>query len=76
MDVRTGKIHSAESMAALMALAGSLPSGLVPMELPPTARQLRRMRVGKYDPCPCGSGKKFKFCCYIGNEQGRTKDER
>lgn len=19
---------------------------------------------GAYDPCPCGSGKKFKFCCY------------
>jgi hypothetical protein len=19
--------------------------------------------VGRYDPCPCGSGKKFKFCC-------------
>ena len=18
----------------------------------------------KYEPCPCGSGKKFKFCCY------------
>ena len=19
--------------------------------------------TGPYDPCPCGSGKKFKFCC-------------
>lgn len=19
--------------------------------------------IGPYDPCPCGSGKKFKFCC-------------
>jgi hypothetical protein len=21
-------------------------------------------RVGRNDPCPCGSGKKFKKCCY------------
>ncbi|MFM4709357.1 SEC-C metal-binding domain-containing protein [Aeromonas caviae] len=21
------------------------------------------MRVGRNDPCPCGSGKKFKKCC-------------
>ena len=20
--------------------------------------------VDVYDPCPCGSGKKFKWCCY------------
>ncbi len=22
------------------------------------------MKVGRNDPCPCGSGKKYKFCCY------------
>ena len=27
-------------------------------------------RVGRNDPCPCGSGKKFKKCCY-----GRSADE-
>jgi tetratricopeptide (TPR) repeat protein len=32
-----------------------LPAGRV---LPSTAR-----RVGRNDPCPCGSGKKFKKCC-------------
>jgi uncharacterized protein YecA (UPF0149 family) len=21
-------------------------------------------RVGRNDPCPCGSGKKFKNCCF------------
>ena len=20
-------------------------------------------KIGRNDPCPCGSGKKFKFCC-------------
>lgn len=23
----------------------------------------RRQKVGRNDPCPCGSGKKYKFCC-------------
>ena len=22
-------------------------------------------RVGRNDPCPCGSGKKYKACCYL-----------
>ena len=28
-----------------------------------TDRQIRL-----YSPCGCGSGKKFKFCCYSGGE--------
>lgn len=23
-----------------------------------------RRRILKYSPCGCGSGKKYKFCCY------------
>lgn len=26
-------------------------------------------KVGRNDPCPCGSGKKYKKCCYIKNPQ-------
>lgn len=28
-----------------------------------TPPQTRRTKVGRNDPCPCGSGKKFKRCC-------------
>jgi len=28
----------------------------------PTIRR-RSKRIGRNDPCPCGSGKKFKKCC-------------
>ena len=28
-------------------------------------------RVGKNDPCPCGSGKKYKRCCYIAEWKER-----
>ncbi len=30
-------------------------------EAPPLAPVVK---VGPYEPCPCNSGKKFKFCCY------------
>ncbi|MFB3161478.1 SEC-C metal-binding domain-containing protein [Neobacillus sp. 179-J 1A1 HS] len=23
-----------------------------------------KLKERLYDPCPCGTGKKFKFCCY------------
>ena len=36
-----------------------------PMDVLPTERQMVRKppRVGRNEPCPCGSGKKFKKCC-------------
>jgi uncharacterized protein YecA (UPF0149 family) len=36
----------------------------IPMAVAPTQKQLARKRVGRNDPCPCGSGKKFKRCHY------------
>ena len=24
---------------------------------------VRRIKIGRNEPCPCGSGKKFKKCC-------------
>ena len=33
------------------------------LEPAPRATPLRRPKVGRNDPCPCGSGRKFKKCC-------------
>src|SRR5579871_373573 len=30
-------------------------------------------RVGRNDPCPCGSGKKFKHCCQDKGEAAGTR---
>ena len=30
----------------------------------PTTSKSGAVKVGRNDPCPCGSGKKFKKCCY------------
>jgi preprotein translocase subunit SecA len=35
--------------------------GDVKLELTPVRRELPK--VGRNEPCPCGSGKKFKNCC-------------
>lgn len=40
----------------------------VPPPLKPIVRQ--HEKVGRNDPCPCGSGKKYKKCCY-----GKNADE-
>lgn len=34
-------------------------------ELPPPVEPIHadKKKVGRNDPCPCGSGKKFKQCC-------------
>ncbi len=32
------------------------------------------MNVGRNDPCPCGSGKKYKKCC-LGKETETVRHE-
>ena len=68
MQLDTGRIAG---LAILAATAHSYSSrhhsrdaNTVPMALEPTQKQLARMRVGRNDQCPCGSGVKFKKCCY------------
>lgn len=34
------------------------------VELPPKQTTIHKDKVGRNDPCPCGSGKKYKQCCY------------
>jgi preprotein translocase subunit SecA len=50
-------------------LRGELPSGPQRNAAPATPRPIPRTasgeKVGRNDPCPCGSGKKYKKCCYL-----------
>lgn len=39
------------------------------MTIEPTQKQLKRMKVGRNDSCPCGSGKKFKKCCLVNKHK-------
>ena len=31
------------------------------------------MKVSRNDPCPCGSGKKYKHCCYAQDTEQRAQ---
>lgn len=40
-------------------------NGFTPYELSKkaSARQVKSKKIGRNEPCPCGSGKKYKHCC-------------
>jgi hypothetical protein len=40
--------------------------------LPEKAIEIKKEKVGRNDPCPCGSGKKYKKCC-LKNKKISTK---
>ena len=60
MDTRTGDIYTKEQV---LAMHDDERKHMKEMLLPPTPLQTRRGKVGRNEPCPCGSGKKFKKCC-------------
>lgn len=35
-----------------------------------------KMRLGRNDPCPCGSGRKYKRCCLAADEQREAAQRR
>ncbi len=55
---------------------GNVPAGGY-LEMPQrkTDPPAGRAKVGRNDPCPCGSGKKYKRCCY-GKDTDRTSREK
>jgi uncharacterized protein YecA (UPF0149 family) len=57
MNTETGQIYASKQAA----LDAGARVGYV-MEIDPTTKQRRVMKVGRNEPCPCGSGKKFKKC--------------
>jgi preprotein translocase subunit SecA len=63
MDRRTGEIKPLEEVRKL---EPKEQEHFMEMRLSPTAYQRAMGRVGRNDPCPCNSGKKFKHCCYTG----------
>lgn len=62
MDTRDGSIVS---QAYVDALSKADRRFFKQMVLNPTEKQMARKppKVGRNEPCPCGSGKKFKKCC-------------
>jgi len=61
MDTRTGKLIDMDEY--LKMLEKQDPEARFYKEVMPTPLQTSRAKVGRNEPCPCGSGKKFKRCC-------------
>ena len=74
MDTRNGNIYDFES-EEFMDVMSNIEGHLREMTIPPTEKQMKRNppRVGRNEPCPCGSGKKFKKCC-LEDAQDTHKD--
>lgn len=70
MDTRTGDIFTGKALEELLRDNKTKPF-LKPINLSVSvAQKLKKPidkraigRIGRNDKCPCGSGKKFKFCC-------------
>ena len=69
MDTRDGTIHTftPEQWDALQDAyrrgIDETAKFMLPMtSVKPTQKQLKYMKVGRNDPCPCGSGLKLKKC--------------
>ena len=58
MDPNSGRLHNVND------LADALSRGLVPVRRDLTVKEQAAMQIRLYSPCVCGSGKKFKFCCF------------
>lgn len=53
--IRDNRGHDYYEMVAIMAKGGPDAPGAQP--------KVKRVKIGRNDPCPCGSGKKYKNCC-------------
>jgi len=67
MDTKNGHIYALEGLRERFneLSDAEFKNRFKPMEVAPTPGQMARKppKVGRNDPCPCGSGKKFKKCC-------------
>ena len=68
MNKDDGRIYTAEQMEREFMHLTRAERRKEFIKLEPTPRQMERKppRVGRTEPCPCGSGKKFKRCCWTG----------
>ena len=54
--IRDNRGHDYYEMVAIMSLKNGASAGR-------NSAPVKRVKIGRNDPCPCGSGKKYKNCC-------------
>ena len=61
MDTRTGEIVNSPDVEAFVPEERKF---FVPVQRDLTKLEEANRQINLYSPCGCGSGKKFKFCCW------------
>ena len=64
--IRDNRGHDYYEMVAIMSLRNRGGAGTAAGSSRSSAKnaaQVKRVKIGRNDPCPCGSGKKYKNCC-------------
>jgi len=69
MDTRTGQLYTEEESKEAIKQEAELKNFLARVNIPLTKHQQETSKVGRNEPCPCGSGKKFKYC-HLGKRLG------
>lgn len=64
MDSNSGKLYNVSDDTVARRL------GLIPVERNLSIKERSEMQIRLYQPCGCGSDKKFKFCCH-SSAQGK-----
>lgn len=64
-------VFQENNWAAIINIAPDRPEDISSLEilLHPVTTKINEHKIGRNDPCYCGSGKKFKRCCW-GREEG------
>jgi hypothetical protein len=68
MDCATGRIYPASEATEP---SGSLKQNFIEIKIPLTQKQRDTGKIGRNDPCPCGSGLKAKRCHLRGKMSRR-----
>ena len=68
MNIETGEIISPEMYKELFESGSDKVKKYIPVNIDLTPKQLKRNKIGRNDPCACGSGIKFKKCCLNKSE--------
>ncbi len=66
--------HLPLAIDIIQAHAQKLEASLVPGGSPAPLGQARSEKIGRNDPCPCGSGKKYKKCCLAKDNTAADQD--
>jgi yecA family protein len=77
LDQKRSFEEAAESMLAILPQAlieyAEAGRGAFQAVMQQRTQPVRSDKIGRNDPCPCGSGKKYKKCCLPGEQQGRER---